>query len=385
MWNKNINVGAHVWIPEQYKLFESIAIFTIDILDLLMDTKETGKVAFDKIKNLTQNASIILYENIYENQLDELCKKFQEFAMDKNIPIIAIFSTIRNRYSKPFTGGFEYIIKMAAENNNYKFCPEYSIMVSNNIGARGAGISNFKANSNKYLDRAFAHNIGIKTIITPNMFFGTSAEKLEWSWPINVLTNKQKNKLFFDKIEPKFIDFMQTERPNIIFITGPPSSGKTILAHRIMKFLLNCRLFDYSTNFEKHSANSTNNFLTEAMHSLTETKHNKSFICILEAPKKQDKLFIIDTLNKFKKTEANINLLWMEMNVEKIVVEFLRHLRVQIGRHSNPVIAPFNAIKQYYENLELFEIDAVTNNMSGITHIDFPLVLKKIPELNYIF
>lgn len=363
MWLKKDNIGLWMWIPEKYIFRESVAFFTIKD-NILNDNNQIQRTELDIILNV---ATIIIYEN---NTTGDLTNLFTQHIAEK-ISVIGIFSFKRNRYSKPFTGAIELLEQIASETNPWKFRPDLSIMVSHDIGING-----------HYIDRAFAHNIGIKAITTPNLYFKRSMAQVEWNWPTTMLTERQKKKLFRFTEEPKFADFLFAKYRNIVIITGPPNSGKTILGRRIAQYLGNCVVCK-------------NELISPAQ------SRGKSLVHISRSPTIGDKETLLNWLLEYnkpfqltnkKKTNDQIinpesdnnsaNLVWIEMDVPRAVVEFLRYLRVQISRQTCPELTQHGEIKEYYKTVEILPEDKIP---SAITHMSFPLILKKIPELDYIY
>lgn len=353
MWQKKDDIGLWIWIPENFKFYESIAFFTIknNILD------QDSKFQYAGIAKLKDLATIIIYEN---GANDELIYTFNNIISESvdQANIIGIFSFKKNRYSKPYTGSFEFIEKLAQEKDtNFKFKLEWSIMVSSEIGV-----------NLQYKDRAFAYNIGIQTVVLPSLFFLSEPyKKIKWSWPKNVLTSINKKKIFQYDNEQKFADFTFADHINIVIITGPPTSGKTILGQRICKFIGNCQI---------------------CKNEIPPIINGKSLVIINESPtlaEKQKMIYYLMEYNKPYKLETTEkqtmpNLVWIEMNVSKQLVMFLRHLQVQVKKQSCPILRPNKDYTDYYKTFEnLYDMPP------AITRIHFKLVLKKIPELEYIY
>jgi len=360
MWIKKDNIGLWLWIPENYIFHKSMVFLTIR--NNLLDENKT--IEIDMLDNLKKIATLIIYEN---NSNEELIELFNEYIIPK-INIIGIFSFKKNRFSKPYTGGFELfeqIIKKRHESTETKdstkeeiinsqdtkftFRPELSILISQNIGING-----------RYIDRAFAHNIGIKSVITPDLYFKRNDSQVEWYYPTSVLTQRRKNKLFKFTGEPLFADFLFPNHINIVIITGPPHSGKTILGRRLAQYLGKCIICKNELPIVS----------------------GKSLIQISQSPTNFSKQKLFEWILEYNKGRESPNLVWIEMDTPRQLVEFLRHLRVQINRQSCPELTHYDIIKDYYKVVEKLPNDKIP---PAITHIQFPLVLKKIPELDYIF
>lgn len=355
MLQKKENIGIWIWIPDNYQFKQSIAFFTLknNLLiknELYKNTSNSNLinnaeyVLVSPLENLIKNATIVIYEN-YATQ--ELVDMYITYIANK-IPSIAIFSFIKNRYSKPFTGGYELLNELAiTTNKDFKFNTKLSIMVSNNIG-----INKF------YYDRAFANNIGITTITTPDIFFRSSNRIIEWSYPTYILTINQKKKLFKFNGEPSFASFLAPECKNVIAITGPPHSGKTVLARRIALYLQNCDIYknEYPNNV------------------------SKSMIHISTSPTYPDKINLLKWI--IDNDIGSPNMVWIELDISKSIVELFRYLRVQINKKNNYILSDYSNITSYYKKLEFLPECTIPNN---INHMIFPIVLKNIPELYYIY
>lgn len=360
MWYKKEDIGFYIWVPEEYKFFDSFGIFS--------DIKYDQHI-LDKLKELSEKSTIILYEN-YLQRDDAAINNLENIFKDINI-IIAI-SFFKNRYSKPFTGGFEYIIDIANKiNSNFEFKPELSIMVSNKIGLDLKSLQLLNIIKGDYIDRAFAHNIGIKTVIPPSMFFENKIEKISWSWPKSVLPLINRDKLFYEK-EPQFKDFIFANIKNIIFIVGPPFSGKTVLSRRINK-ILECKIIDKQTPFEINEYDIKN-----------ELDNTISIIFICCAATMKEKQKIIEIFEQFKIIKKPINAVWINMITHKQIITFMRYFKVQIAKTTNIILESNERINKYYANIRKENYSEI-EIPKYITQINFPLVLKKMPELMYIF
>lgn len=435
MWHKRDAIGVWIWVPDNYVFRESVAFFTMQN-NILDENKQIRHFGLDILKD---RATIVIYEN---GATPELVNEFCEYvtlapimqdqqsisplhASDESVvskphsesnekspfaaergglSAIGIFSFKRNRYSKPFTGAMELLQELArdaitTQNGNTKamsmamemanrksgpaasigspevdppnssaqwmFRPEWSIVVSPHIGIGG-----------RYVDRAFAHNVGIQTVVTPELYFKLSTAKVSWNWPQHVITEAQKRKLFLFQGEPRFSQFLTTGQ-NLVIITGPPNSGKTILGRRVAQFIGGCTI--------------CKNELPPA-----KSFGAKSIVHISCAPSAREKERLVKWLaehigrgelrerkiNSERTTQSAVNLVWIEMAVPRQLAEFMRNLRVQISRQTCPSLAPYSEIKHYYKTVEPLDPDKIP---AAITPIKFPLILKKIKELDYIF
>jgi hypothetical protein len=379
MWKKLDSIL--LWVPTNFVFRESLAFFTL--AGILDDTKQIKNYGLDILRD---KATIVVYENITADREDgginpdlhplvalfkthilgelPLAAAQDALAQESNtvaaeaIPIIGIFAFKRNRYSKPFTGAYELLHEEASTceraagrllaDVHFVFRPQWSIMVSDHIGISG-----------RYVDRAFAQNIGISTIVTPAIYFKASQAKIEWNWPHHVMTPAQKKKLFVYTGEPKFADFLFPGHVNVVAITGPPCSGKTVLAKRVAQYI-----------------NGT--ICKEEMPGVL----GKSLVYVGRAASAQDKQRVVEWLSARNTHGEAPNIVWLEMEVPRVVAEFLRNLRVQISARSCPELLPYAEFKSYYRDLDSLSEAQVP---SFITHMRFPLILKKIKELDYVF
>lgn len=391
MWYKHDEWGLWIWHPDDFVFYPALSFFTLNN-NIIM---EDGGIQSEKLLTLIGIASIVIYEN---NASEKLISDFKKIT--DNIPVIGIFSFKQNKYSKPYTGGFEYLLQLANNAHNsdlsnplsapFKFNMDWSIMISPNIGIDG-----------KYIDRAFAFNIGIpmQNISTPNIFFDNiiyppvknispyqssspsiMQKKIKWSWPRHILSIEQKNKLFQFTDETPFSSFLYLNTQHIIIISGAPLSGKTILARRISAYLNNqaqiCKDIP--------------------IHLLPPHSQNHSTIFTNSFPNISDKQKLLRWLASHS---FDVKLIWIDIQLPLSLNNLFRHLRVQLCKslpinttnhttnhntnHTNNIppaeLSPINSINLFHKLYQPL------NPPPNIHYIKFPIVLKKIPELYYVY
>ncbi len=337
MW-QNLN-GFYWRIPVNYEFKSAIAVF---------GNIQHVETNIEKLTAIANKCVVLIYDNMFGGDFERIKASM---ALYDNLDIILAFATINNRYSKPYTAGFEHIF------GNNKIRTDLSIVVSDQIGLDLHSRLRLRIKSSTYIDRAFAHNIGISTVVTTAMFFNGRSDPVECEWPYHVVPLAIREKLFHDGQEPAFRDFIFPEARNIICINGPPYSGKTVLARRINKVIPCCIV---------------ENSLDEP------TNDGTSIIYTYSAATDEDKREIISV---FARYSGNINHVWIEMGVRRQVVEFLRYFRVQV---TGAELESDARIREYYSQLFQASCDCI-NVPGNITQVLFPLVLKRVPELMFIY
>jgi DNA 3'-phosphatase len=174
-------------------------------------------------------------------KMDYLCK----ILADKNIPILGIFTTKNNCLRKPHTWTWKVLANLYLSQNL-----SINLKESFYIGHLAGRIAkqNLRRDAD-YVDRAYAHNIGIEFKV-PEQLFRQSMELREYNYR-DALSDQEKDG--FIKMEnEKYVNselykykslyqfcidkIKQIHTPSIpfmIIMIGPPSSGKTKLANNI--------------------------------------------------------------------------------------------------------------------------------------------------------
>lgn len=364
MWQ---SVNGFFWkIPANYQFKPSIGIFGN------IQHKQSN---IEKIAAIADKCTVLIYDNIFEqpNAIDEQHSDAKaSMAIYDGLDLIVAVATTNNRYSKPYTAGFDQILQ------GIQFRPDLSIVVSDHIGLDLKSRLQLKITSNNYADRAFAHNIGISTVVSTAMFFENRTDRVEWEWPYQVIPLDHREKLFFGEKEPAFRDFIFPEAQNIICINGPPCSGKTVLARRINK-VIPCAVVENSCDGglvkSGESGPSAPGNVSGSSRAPGPSAPNYIFTyCAATASEKQN------IINMFGRYTGNVNHVWIEMCVRRQVVEFMRGFRVQV---TNSELESNDRIRDYYAKLLADTSNAVIPE--NITCVIFPLVLKRMPELMYIY
>ena len=293
--------------------------------------------------------------------------------------VIGTNAVFNNKFKKPYTGIFTLLCKLFKKKcPEFKFNAEQSAFISDHIGI-----------NKQYKDRAFAENIGITKISHPLIFFNKSTAPIYWNYPYYVLSKREKCKLFkYSDIhdEPNISKYIFKECINMIIINGPPCSGKSLLAKRIKSTYDATYIIDSSLTANVLKDNLSGDIKAPPFN-IDYNKYEAPciFICIYTASTKNQRDIIIQHskhFHQFELTNDSLkkNIIWIDMDIHRKVVNFLRHIQVQLNPYQ--IKKPFAQIKQYYDTYEKFTDQEIPQY---ITFIKFPVILKKIKELEYIF
>jgi hypothetical protein len=366
---------------------------------------------FQKIHE--SNGSIIIIENM-QNQpqylLKQAAEKFiqlMQLESDTNIPFIIMFSLSYNRFKKPYTHIITKLEHLYQSKDGKKINLDNSILIGNNAGR----IKTTTQPADNITDRAFANNIGIKNFLTPNHVFLNDMSPRSWKWHnhnINIKDVVLKHKVL---IEPSFNDILNdqvssnTNQTNqnitkVIFITGPPTSGKTLLGNRIRMYLNDTYqkeqiardviILDVN-NFE-HSKQLIKVLTAELEHQLTENPQKYSDIIVIDTNEniyKRSLYFDIFT-NKNSQISKNIKkykLKYIEIDIERNLCEYLNIFRLQISKSNTLKLIPKYIYNTYYNNYKKFSPKEIkdVSLLTILKIVNFPFVIRERKELYYYY
>lgn len=355
----------------------------ITYMNLFDDNVETV------LSQLNEYGSIVIIENtkVAKETAKLVVGKF--FTLLKNeIPIIILFSLADNKYKKPYThslGKLYDIYNKKTPDNTFKFDLENSIVIGNNAGRLG---SKYLKKDVSDCDRAFASNIGINNFRTPEQVFLNEQTSRQWKWVKNLNVEsiiKQQKSLIEPSFETIISDINLTNNINIIYITGPPTSGSTLLGNRINAFINKSGLLSEIIDINNYTSTSLMlEFITLQLKDLVNNPRILIIIDLLETTAKRLRHFgkIVDNTDKL------INIKYIEMNATREVCEFMNKFRLQISKSSKIELTKPNAYNAYYRSYRPLIDNGLTMPLSkkiDLKYISYPLIIRERPELFYKF
>jgi hypothetical protein len=356
----------------------------ITYMNLFDDNVETV------LSQLNDYGSIVIMENIKSTKETVKLAIGKFFTLLKNeIPVIILFSLADNKYKKPYThllGKLYDIYNKKNPNDKFKFDLENSIVIGNNAGRLGSKY--LKKDSND-CDRAFASNIGISNFRTPEQIFLNEQTSRQWKWSKNLNIEsilKQQKSL----VEPSFETIINGINPtteiNIIYITGPPTSGATLLGNRINAFIQKSGMLSEIIDINNY----TNTllmleFITLQVKDLCDNPRILIIIDSLETTAKRLRHFskIVDNAD-----DKLINVKYIEMNVTREICEFMNKFRLQISKSSKIELTKLSTYNAYYRSYKPLIDNGLTMPLSkkiDLKFISYPLIIRERPEIFYKF
>ena len=357
------------FISEDFGFSPTISIFSfigtivkkVDKTDNSLNYIYNFNLINDKISFINNNGgSIIVIDSFNSPNIDNIKCAFETFHKAIKCPVIVLFSTLRNKYSKPFTGTWN-ILRLLYKKQKKTIKKNLSLVIGNRAGR--------KAKKDKDCsDRAFAHNLEIN-FTTPEKFFMNDMKFYEWSWCPNMLNKASKEKLLDNKTKvPIIIDEInqlpKSEKYTII-ITGSPSCGKTTLSNKIKR--------KWEQEYKTPSETLSDNILD-----------HDNIILKLHEYLSANKSVIIDLLCSYdkilqiiKKSMENFTpIMIIEIITSFQIVQLLDHIKVQSSTDSKTQVLNKIYWSQYYKKYIKPKYD-----IPCVRYIEFPLVLNPREEI----
>ena len=348
MW-KHVDTVTY-YISDDFKFSPSIAIFSfigtivkkVDLATAQPKYTFPEAILKEKMESIGA-ASIIVYDSFNTTNLTSIKTAFEQFQKLIGCPMIAFFSTARNKYSKPFTGVWK-LIELLYKKHEKTINKPSSLIIGNRAGR--VTIKQIKKDRD-CTDRAFANNISI-SFVTPEKFFLNDNKLSLWAWD-TILNKKAREKLVADnKSVPIILDeikLLPKSDKYTIIITGPPSCGKTTLAKKIK------RKWDAENGI---------------IEIVGETDINK-------APS-----VIIETQNLTNIIKASMEklapILIIEIQCDEYISQLIDFMKVQT---QNSILKP----KTYFAQYKFRRPKNIYENIPCVRYVKFPLVLQSCEEL----
>ena len=395
-WNSTSNIIY--FISKKFIYSPNVSIF--NFIDTLVKVNKDGIKFFyknipEKFYNLYKNnASIVIYQSISENNINYIQEKFLLFIDKLNyeinntynnkiennnksikLPIMVFFSIKNNSFAKPCTGVWK-MINLLYKKKKKLINSNKCIMVGNLAGRIKE--NNIKKDIN-VSDRAFAFNINIK-FSTPEGFFKNNEIKhiSKWRWDEKFLSNNEKKYLIEQKSNissPNIINnIMKLDNLcKIIFITGMPSSGKSAICKNLQKKIYEtnnkiiCKILDENTNIIiKKIEFILNNHLND--------KKSTELILLIDITFNYIEFInILKILIKFK-----LQTLIIETSINDKFNKLLNFINVE--NNNIYIIKPYEW-KKY--NSEINKIPKLINNLKFIKYIKLPILPNISKEFWY--
>lgn len=267
---------------------------------------------------IKDNYNIIIFTNqkgISKNKttIEELTQKLNNIQNELNIDFNILISTIDDKYRKPMTGMWQFLLDQTNINVDY----QNSFYVGD---AAGRIYDKKKDHSND--DRNFAFNIKFDEwmFITPEMFFD------ELDGDHTIVTNNLNS--YNENVEFN----INSEDKNMILLVGPPSSGKSYLCDSLFKTYK--RVNQDTLKTQKKCLDKTVKYL----------KNNRNVIIDNTNPTKNGRKEYLDLATKYGYKKYIIN-----MNIPRNVVKYLNIYRTQT---SNNKVLPDVVYNVFYKKYE---------------------------------
>lgn len=373
MW-KHVDTVIY-YISDNFKFHPTIALFSFigTIIKKVEFSKEILgenikiKYAFDelilkeKIQSISTNVSIIIYDSFNTTNLNSIKYAFEKFQNAMDCPMVAFFSTVRNKYSKPFTGMWK-IIELFYKKQDKIINKPTSLVIGNRAGR--ITIKQDKKDKD-CSDRAFAHNIDISFVI-PEKFFLNDIKLHLWSWDVTILNKLSRQKIVAkNNITPIILDEINLLPKNstyAIIIIGNPSCGKTTFAKKIKR--------KWDADYKMGVIELISDDILTKLNNNLGANHSviiDGTVCITSVIKAA--------------MEKMTPILIIEIVTDEYVSQLLDFMKVQ---STNSILRSKNYISQFYKHYyKKICYKEKYANIQCIRYVEFPLSLNSCEELWY--
>jgi DNA 3'-phosphatase len=388
MWNYDSKNHLLIYKSSNFYYSSSICIFSF--IQTLVKKYYVGNnltlfhpyiLNFLKLINNDGNGgSIIILENNFWDSIKiikEMISCFFKLIDNENnkIPFYIIFSLKKNKFKKPHTNIWK-LIEKSYQDNNKSIDLNASIYIGCNAG-RDKNKIYIKDNSD--IDRALCENIKIKIFKTPEQIFLNDYSIRNWSWNnkiisidkrIEIIKNQSDNEIIFS-------NFVNLNKKQIIMISGPPCSGKTMLGNRIKRYIYdninNKNIITLDINYFNNQQ--------ECLYNLNDVLNNNrgDYVILIDTLGLQSiRKNYIDLIDEF---DDYYDIVFVDIITTKEICLLLNQFKLEISRSSNIKEIPTYIFNNYFINYSKIENIKIEN--IKIKYIEFPLILRKRDELFY--
>jgi DNA 3'-phosphatase len=377
MWKETDTVLYY--ISPNFNYEQSVASFGfVDVLikNPYVDKKKKkdpvelwAQVVLEKLQTLyTSGASIVIFDYHYSDPA-EIKKYFVEFLKLIKLPVVAFFASKKNKYNKPNTNVWRLLNVLYRKEGKF-INHETSLHIGHNAGRVTRNMYAFDTSCS---DRAFASNIGI-AFSTPDRFFLNFAYTTAWRWDSLIIPKRKRETLYEESkkytapVIKDILEEMTESKIYTIIIAGPPSSGKTELAHKIKR--------KWETDFNKGLIDIIGDdvkpcdLVEERMAELfTECKS-----VIIDANHKAYPL--TQFVKVSMKHKAPVLILKIRINHELNIL--FDCIKVQMSKSTDITQTTKYQWRDYKSNYYIPVFD-----LPCVKEIDFPIIVKNYPEFWY--
>ncbi len=391
------------YVPTQFNFSATTAVFSfVDTLikkpalkpDIMLNVQENSsekenspeqkeqksnpkfEYKYDTVKEKIQSiynkgGSVIIFDSHQTGNIDEVKEAFDAFQKDVEVPMLAFFSTKKNRYSKPFTNIWR-LIELFYKKQKKTIDKRISLIVGHNAGRVELFNKRNRKRDYSCADRAFANNIGI-TFTTPEVFFLNNTKYTLWEWSPYVLSEPSKKSLATAKYSPPNIHDELGKMPQatqyIVIITGTPSCGKSTLAAKIKR--------KWDSDYDRgviESVSENTNDTNQIIAQTTKYLKNKQSVLIDIVCENINITRIVRTA-----MEHSTPILILEIKTTKHTAHLLDFMKVQMTHDSNIVVKSKYDWKNYHKQYTC----PLYNGIPCVRYAGFPLSIDVCDEFWY--
>lgn len=353
------------------------------------------------LQQVNIHGSIIIIENMYKTSQENIKLSIGRFFKLLNneanmIPFMILFPLKNNKFKMPYTHIFKRVITLYKMHDpSLDIDLEASIVIGNNAGRSATTI--YKCDSSD-VDRAFASNVGISNFRTPNQTFENDLTPRQWRWKNNKLAKILERQKVLTEVPINTI--IQSYNNLIIFIAGPPTSGKTVLGERIKYYLDNMKKLSVIYDINKFESSRS---LQTILHSdlineisLNNTSLNNTSLNIVRIivdslethPKRESYFKLLETL-EFKSIEFDVK--YIEIDIDRPSCEFLNLYSLQIAKIPTIELTPVHSYNTYYNYYRIPNFNKLLDSFNklskkiDIKYIKYPIIFYIRKEIHYHF